>query len=388
MQTLVFHAYRDSPEKSAALAYMARFLASQGQTVGVLDLDLESPCMHYLLLSDAERARLERGLIDDLLHFVEQRGLPPASGFLSSEDTAGAEGKIILLPAGAAPKGAYFQRLAELRKRNFLHEDDAAIVPLLLELKERFEQQWSPAYLLIHTHSGVSELGGIALAALADTALCFVDATPQSTEGTSALVHGLARVSRLPGQDPLQIVPVACHANGEGAAGDLLAQLHAALLLPPGEAPFRPAVQPPIALGSMRLGEGASSGGALFGSLLSALFPALLESALHKGLAHIAPAILEAPDAALLRLETLVESLPHPLGYRVLLQLYRFKGQYNDKTLRAARIYSSLEPQPDPALLGDVARGCMEHGIEHPTLATWTPAGAPALFHHRRDTTP
>lgn len=373
MHTFVFHAYRDHAAKSSALVYLARFLVSQGHTVGVIDLDLEAPCMHYRLLSPDERSRIQGGLVDDLLAFAERKELAQELHFAGPAETADQQGKLVLLPAGAAPRGSYFQTLAALRKSNFFHGEDAAIVPLLLEIKEKFESQWSPSYLFLDTHSGVSELGGIALAVLADTALCFVDGTQESLEGTQALLHGIADLARLPGQEALHILPVVIPADGSDSIP--AEQLRSSLAAPFSQArPHAPTVRDPVGLGNQSPAHSHIPEGMRFGPLLNALFGEDVQRSLKEELDRIAHIVIDNPDQAMQCLEDLVKRLPHSTGYRVLLQFYRFRNQFDEKCLHTLIAYAGIEREPDAALLKDLVRSCAARGLTHSALAAWMPS--------------
>jgi hypothetical protein len=120
----------------------------------------------------------------------------------------GATGWLRLMPAGPAPSQAYWAALKELGARLQLTDLSGRGFMALLDLQARIADELTPDYLLIDARTGVTELGGLATAVLADTVVCMFAPNNESLEGTLAVVAALKAAPRLGGQKPIRIVPV------------------------------------------------------------------------------------------------------------------------------------------------------------------------------------
>jgi hypothetical protein len=78
----------------------------------------------------------------------------------------------------------------------------------LFDLQARIADELKPDYLLIDARTGVTELGGLATTALADTVVCLLVPNQESLDGTLAVVEALKSTPRLANQRPIRVVPV------------------------------------------------------------------------------------------------------------------------------------------------------------------------------------
>src|SRR5689334_5992423 len=115
MRTITFYSYKGGVGRTLALANVARYLASFGQKVFALDLDLEAPGLHYKLASPVQQRELRGGVVD-VLHAVVTRA--PREGAPESLDAyvvriehmTDTGGSIHLMPAGHVPSSAYWRK--------------------------------------------------------------------------------------------------------------------------------------------------------------------------------------------------------------------------------------------------------------------------------------
>ena len=116
METFTFYSYKGGTGRSLLVANAARYLASLGKRVVAIDFDLEAPGLHYKMYIGGAKGRTgeaipERGVVDYLLAAAEGESSPqPLTRYLTSVALpASTPGKLYLMPAGAAPSGAYWK---------------------------------------------------------------------------------------------------------------------------------------------------------------------------------------------------------------------------------------------------------------------------------------
>ncbi len=222
METVSFYSYKGGVGRSLLITNTARFLSLSGRRVVVLDLDLEAPGLLYKL-GDAEArevaTRGERLGIVDYLADLFETGAPPASldPYLVTVPTPPElDGFIRLLPAGSAPHPRYWERLEALAELRRAREPDLDLAMVLMELAGRIEAELAADYLLIDTHSGVTEFGGLATTALADRVVCLTLASDECLDGTRAVLDALRGAERPPGRGAVT-VDVLLHRVGEAS---------------------------------------------------------------------------------------------------------------------------------------------------------------------------
>ncbi len=220
METLAFYSYKGGVGRSLLLASAARFLAGLGQKVVAVDLDLEAPGLHYKL---GQARRLDgpsapaAGVVPYLLAMVRRAAsLPPLQDHLLDVAVSpDAGGWLRLMPAGPAPRRAYWTTLKKLGDRLRLDDPSGEGLMALLDLHARIQEELDPDYLLIDARSGVTEMGGLATAILADTVVCLFVANQESIDGTLTVAEALKSAQRLPGQQAVRVVPVLARVAGE-----------------------------------------------------------------------------------------------------------------------------------------------------------------------------
>jgi hypothetical protein len=196
------------------LAHAARFLATHGFGVVAIDFDLEAPSLHYKLGGWIPRLPTG-GSVPYLIATADGAASPPGfdEHIASAPLREATKGWLRLMPAGPAPEQAYWTGLKELGERLRLGDPSGRGVMALLDLQARIAEELQPDYLLIDVRTGVTELGGLVTAILADTVVCLLASNLESLDGTRAVFEALKASPRLEGQQPVRIVPVLARAD-------------------------------------------------------------------------------------------------------------------------------------------------------------------------------
>jgi len=211
METVAFYSYKGGVGRSLLLANAARFLATLGKGVVALDFDFEAPGLHYKLGNAASSEALpEGGAVPYLIATAEGATSPPPleKHLVSLPVPSSSEGWLRLMPAGPAPRQAYWTAFKELGEKLHFGDPSGEGFMALLDLQARIDDELKPDYLLIDARTGVTELGGLATTILADTVVCMFVPNQESLDGTLAIVEALKAAPRLTKQGPIRVVPV------------------------------------------------------------------------------------------------------------------------------------------------------------------------------------
>ena len=208
MQTIVFYGYKGGSGRTLTLANVAVHLTQLGLNVAAVDLDLESPGLHYKLLpilSDAihgeAEAVLPPGVVGYLERFLADGKAPDSVLDFGIEATSAgvsgsSPGRLWMLPAGPAPTSAYWQAMDSIQWNEVSVGEPAPLVTMLVELKAQIQAELAPDYLLIDARTGVTAHNGVALRTLADHVVAF--AMP-NREHLAGVVHVIRRLGEAGG---------------------------------------------------------------------------------------------------------------------------------------------------------------------------------------------
>ena len=210
METVVFYSYKGGVGRSLLLANAARYLAMAGKGVVALDFDFEAPGLHYKF--GVSKSLPSGGAVPYLVATANGAQSPPPlqAHMLLVQPPADATGWVRLMPAGPAPHKDYWAALKQLGEKLHVADPSGLGLMALFDLQGRIAEELAADYLLIDARAGVTELGGIATSVLADVVVCPFTKNLESIDGTLAVVKALKAAPRLPGQQPLRIIPVTC----------------------------------------------------------------------------------------------------------------------------------------------------------------------------------
>lgn len=373
MRTITFYSYKGGAGRTLAVANAARYLASFGQKVFAIDLDLEGPGLHYKLAPAAERKEITAGVVDLVSALLTDKEPPRslAPYVVRVEHRSDAGGSIHLMPAGHVPSAPYWRKLAQLSWHDIFYAEGARGIPFFLELKERIAREFEPDYLLIDARAGITELGGVATTLLPDQVVCLSANNPESLEGSRAVLRGIRRTPRLPGQDPVEILPILARIPkglDEGVEERLVERARAYLSEPADDLADTLIVPEVFVLHSepeIQLTEALRVGGDKgpdespllrdYLRVFMRMFPAVIEPRLTVQVEAAIASAMEDPDRAQRRLEALTTAFPHAVSYRAQLQFYRLRQVDPAKLLRMAHRYWELTGRAGDPLLLEIA---------------------------------
>lgn len=188
-----FFSYKGGVGRSTLVALIASRLARDGKHVVVIDLDLEAPGQSAIFGQAPEV-----GVVDYLLEHGLGGGADVDGIVLDvTDDRIGGgdatSGSVRLVPAGAVG----WTLLEKLARLDYLgvggHEKSPvaeALRALLVQLK-RLDPQ--PDYILIDSRSGLHDLGGLSLHALAHIDVLVMRDDAQSRQGTAIALRALCQ---------------------------------------------------------------------------------------------------------------------------------------------------------------------------------------------------
>lgn len=211
METIAFYSYKGGTGRTLLLANAARYFALLGKRVVALDFDFEAPGLHHKFAAAESRGSEttpKLGVVDYLLTAVEERGTPSTSLDRYTQNVPvppAAAGRLWMMPAGSAPSGAYWKALTSLLRQDLLVAPDGLVLPAVLDLKARIEEEYQPDLLLIDARTGITELGGIATSVLADKVVCLFLNNPENLTGARAVMRSLGKAARLASNVPVEV---------------------------------------------------------------------------------------------------------------------------------------------------------------------------------------
>lgn len=197
---IAFYSFKGGVGRTTVLASFAIQRARMGETVVVIDLDLDAPGVGMLLDSGTPETEEQFGIVDYLIESpihpqtnlsdyyhrcLDVTGSPPVS-------IAGS-GEIFVFPAGRMDAD-YLLMLARL---DLEPASDSAQHPLL-QLLDHARKELAPDWILVDCRAGISEASGFALSGLANLTILLGTTSPQSWQGLRLVIErlGAQRVER------------------------------------------------------------------------------------------------------------------------------------------------------------------------------------------------
>ncbi len=183
-----FYSFKGGVGRSTALGCVANILATSGQRVVMIDLDLEAPGLSFMFPSNQANANT-LGVLD----YVHQRYLLPEGNEPRIEDCIRQiempkRGELYLVPAGSYDED-YIHRLADLDIRLLYQREANPIHQLLEDVKSYL----NPDVILLDARTGFTEIGAIALFDKADLGVICFSPTSQSFEGLKWVVKAASK---------------------------------------------------------------------------------------------------------------------------------------------------------------------------------------------------
>jgi MinD-like ATPase involved in chromosome partitioning or flagellar assembly len=377
METITFYSYKGGVGRTLALANVAHYLALLGKKVVAVDFDLEAPGLHYKLVHDPDaRNSIKYGLVDYISETLA--GGSRASSLdkyaFSVPLPYGGEGSLHIIPAGSAPNPSYWETLAGIDWQDMLYGGSARGAIIFLELKALIETTLRPDFLLIDARTGITEIGGVATAIMADKIVCMLTTNPENMEGARVVLRGMTHAPRPEDSNEVQVFPVISRLHVSGAKETRLVEQALGYLNEPAE-DLRStlsfshitvlhndddiASQEKILVG----GEGKVAQSPLLRDYLS-LFARLSADTIKESTTPIIRRamlkLLDRPDEAQQEIENLAFSFNAAEAYRELLKIYRLRNIHNDKAIMAAQSLWYFRQPEDVGLVSETIRSCFK----------------------------
>lgn len=220
METITFYSYKGGVGRTLALANFAQYLAKKDHNVFVMDLDLESPGLHYKLPPSTSNE------LPDNLGFVsyfydwDQTGKTPENleDFvyeykIESKRGNKSDSKIKVMPASNLKKDSYLSASQNLNWDTIFNQDEGFKV--LLNLKYQIQDYLSKLddsnrenYLLIDARTGVGEVGGFVTTLMSDSVVLLFSNDDENLDGIIKMIKVLSQVPLLDRRKPIKVFPV------------------------------------------------------------------------------------------------------------------------------------------------------------------------------------
>jgi MinD-like ATPase involved in chromosome partitioning or flagellar assembly len=200
---IAFYSFKGGVGRTTALASFAIQRARMGETVVVIDLDLDAPGVGTLLDSGSPVTEEQFGIGSPdtevqfgIVDYLIESPLHPQtilSDYYHLCRSAGDRGQIYVFPAGRMDT----DYLAMLARLDLEPASDSANHPLL-NLLNHARKELNPNWILLDCRAGISEASGFALSGLANLTVLFGTTSTQSWHGLRLVIErlGAQRVKR------------------------------------------------------------------------------------------------------------------------------------------------------------------------------------------------
>lgn len=182
---IAFYSFKGGVGRTTALASFAIQRARIGETVAVVDLDLDAPGVGNLLDTGAPESDAQFGVVDYLVE-LPIRPRTNLRDYFHLALHLSDHGQVVVFPAGQLNRD-YLDLLARLDLEPTTPVDQHP----LLRMMDHIRQELSPDWILLDCRAGLSEASGFALSGLANLTVLFGTTSPQSWEGLGVVIERL-----------------------------------------------------------------------------------------------------------------------------------------------------------------------------------------------------
>jgi hypothetical protein len=202
VRTVTFYSYKGGTGRTLLLAHTARFLASAGMRVVMIDMDMEAPGLPYkfALNSDRELWPTGGGLVEHLAAYVrgeiQQVNAPALARPIEIPDLEHhptRTGAIYMIAAGDAPSVDYVRALSGTDWHSFYWGEPGTDGQpaaggwreVFETLKAQIQDDLHADYLLIDSRTGLADISGVCLNALPDVIVAMTLHRSETIDGMS-----------------------------------------------------------------------------------------------------------------------------------------------------------------------------------------------------------
>ncbi len=192
MFVTTFYSFKGGVGRTLSMANVAVLLAQSGRSVLVVDFDLEAPGIDTF--REFAPLKPNRGVVDFVHDALEDGATPDVSAYVYTCTGIGARGGVLrVMPAGIRDEG-YARRLADINWRQLYEHGDGFLI--FEDLKQQWEDRFSPDYVLIDSRTGHSDEAGICTRQLPDCVVALFFPNAQNLEGLEKAVSDIRAESQ------------------------------------------------------------------------------------------------------------------------------------------------------------------------------------------------
>jgi MinD-like ATPase involved in chromosome partitioning or flagellar assembly len=191
VRTVSFYSYKGGTGRTLLVANLAVYAARLGQTVVMVDLDLEAPGLAYKFLPSPP---FKPGVLE-WLSAQPRPSIADMSEQLPVPHPFNANGALWLIGAGPPPSKSYLREVRQLQSTVFA-DDSSRAVAGMLELRDTIADYFDPDLLLLDARTGISNTNAITTRVLAEDVVALTLKTDEQLEGTRAVLRSLAPLKK------------------------------------------------------------------------------------------------------------------------------------------------------------------------------------------------
>lgn len=182
----VLHGIKGGVGRSTALIAWSRHLASRGERVLVIDLDLESPGISSTLLPPGS---IDAGVVDWLVEDANDNADDELvrSIVVNSPLAGSTSGSILVAPCGVSGQASYLAKLSRAYVDVPSRGEEGGFAWRLARMVDQLELVHRPSVVLIDARAGLHDLAAVALTRLDAMNFLFAVGTRQTWDGYSTL---------------------------------------------------------------------------------------------------------------------------------------------------------------------------------------------------------
>jgi len=191
---ITFYSYKGGVGRTSSLVNTAILRANEGNTVVVIDFDLEAPGTgSYFNQLDPKYDGNRPGILEYLVAAIEQKEIPSIKSFaydLSDKINQANGGKLWVISAGQTGNQSYYKNLEKIKWTEIFENSNGEL--LLKNLKNQIQTEFgNPDYTFLDSRTGITETGGVCTKYLADLVVIITSLNEQNISGTANIFREL-----------------------------------------------------------------------------------------------------------------------------------------------------------------------------------------------------
>lgn len=191
---ITFYSYKGGVGRTSAIVNSAILRAEKGNSVLVIDFDLEAPGTgSYFSQLDNKYDGNKPGILDYLVEAIEKKEVPSIKKFatdLSHKIDKSNGGELWVIGAGDVTNSSYHKNLEKLKWSDIFQNNNGEL--LLKNLQNQIKAEFDhPDMVFLDSRTGITETGGVCTRYLADIVVILTSLNEQNILGTSKIYKDL-----------------------------------------------------------------------------------------------------------------------------------------------------------------------------------------------------